>query len=74
MAGEEDPARWSAAIAQWLQTHAIGQPVRLADFYQELGMPFAEVWIGLFLGGFELEQRGQFYELSGIWVCSRRLV
>lgn len=70
LAGEEDPVKWSAAIAQWLHTHAVGQPVCLVDFYQELEMPLVEVWIGLLLGGFELEQRGGFYELPGIWIHS----
>lgn len=71
LAGEEDPTQWSAAIAQWLKTHAVQKTVRLVDFYQELGMPLVEVWIGLLLGGFELEQHAEFYELAGIWVCSR---
>lgn len=71
LAGEEDPTRWSAAIALWLRTHAIEKSVRLVDFYQELGLPLVEAWIGLLLGGFELEQHGEFYELSGIWVGSR---
>jgi len=71
LAGEEDPTRWSAAIAHWLKAHAAEKSVRLVDFYQELEIPLVEVWIGLLLGGFELEQQGQFYELSGIWVCSR---
>lgn len=74
LAGEEDPTRWSAAIEQWLQAHTDGQFVRLIDFYQELGMPLVEVWIGLLLGGFKLEQHGEFYQLSDIWVCSRCLV
>lgn len=70
LAGEENPTRWSAAITQWLHTHAVEQPVSLVDFYQELKMPLVEVWIGLLLGGFELEQRGGFYELPGIWIHS----
>ena len=70
LAGEEDPLKWSAAIAQWLCTHAVGQPICLVDFYQELEMPLVEVWVGLLLGEFELEQRGGFYELPGIWIHS----
>jgi hypothetical protein len=71
LAGEEEPAKWSAAIAEWIQTHTVEQPVRLIDFYLELEMPLIEIWIGLLLSGeLELEQRGQFYELSGIWVHS----
>lgn len=74
LAGEEDPAGWSAAIARWLQTHTVEQPVCLVDFYQELSMPLVEVWIGLLLGGFELEQHGQFYELSGIRISFNRIL
>lgn len=68
LAGEEDPTQWSAAIVQWFKAHAVQKSVRLVDFYQELGMPLVEVWIGLLLGGFELEQHGEFYEFSGIRV------
>jgi hypothetical protein len=72
LAGEEEPAKWSAAIASWIRTHSNGNPVRLMDLYLELGMPLVEIWIGLLLSGeLELEQRRQFYELSGIWVRSK---
>lgn len=71
LAGEEEPARWSAAIAQWLQSHTTDKSLRLVDFYRELEMPLVEIWLGLLLGSFELEQHGQFYDLNGIWVHSR---
>ena len=31
-------------------------------------MPMVEVWLGLLLAGFALEQRGEFYENNNIWV------
>lgn len=71
LAEEEDPIQWSAAIMQWLQTHDVKQSVCLVDLYQELKMPLVEVWIGLLLGGFELEQHGHFYDLPGVQVYFR---
>ncbi|MBD2519753.1 hypothetical protein H6G93_33325 [Nostoc sp. FACHB-973] len=35
-----------------------------------LQMPMVEVWLGLLLGGFTLEQRGNFYNSRNIWVKS----
>jgi len=33
-----------------------------------LGMPWVELWLGLLLGGFQVEQRGEFYQRETIWV------
>ncbi|WP_414517148.1 hypothetical protein [Nostoc sp. PCC 9305] len=33
-------------------------------------MPIVEVWLGLLLGGFILEQRGNFYHNQNVWVNS----
>ncbi|WP_414546423.1 hypothetical protein [Nostoc sp. CCY0012] len=33
-----------------------------------LKMPMVEVWLGLLLGGFQLEQRGEFYNSQDIWL------
>ncbi|WP_375490895.1 hypothetical protein [uncultured Nostoc sp.] len=33
-------------------------------------MPIVEVWLGLLLGGFTLEQRGNFYQNQNVWVKS----
>ncbi|MBC1300109.1 hypothetical protein GNF11_35560, partial [Nostoc sp. UCD122] len=35
-----------------------------------LEMPMVEVWLGLLLGGFTLEQRGDFYHNHNVWVKS----
>ncbi|MCC5633717.1 hypothetical protein LC613_40565 [Nostoc sphaeroides CHAB 2801] len=33
-------------------------------------MPMVEVWLGLLLGGFTLEQSGNFYHNQNVWVKS----
>jgi hypothetical protein len=60
LAGEEDPARWSAAIVQWMRTNP-SHSIQMTDLLRELGMPWVEIWLGLLLGEFELEPRGDFY-------------
>ena len=66
IAHSEDVAGWTAAISEWLQT-ALELPVSLAELSCGLEMPWIEVWLGVLFGGFQLEQRGEFYE-SPVWV------
>jgi hypothetical protein len=61
----EDVASWTAAILEWLQTTLLS--VSIAELSDSLEMPWIEVWLGVLFGGFQLEQRGEFYE-SPIWV------
>lgn len=66
LAGEEDIQTWQSAIANYLaQTD---QKIRLIDLQQALQMPLVEVWLGLLLGGYALEQRGDFYNTRQVWV------
>ena len=66
---EEDVSGWANAISWWMQT-APDCAVPLAELCRCLNMPWVEVWLGVLLGGFELEQRGEFYQ-NLIWVkCS----
>ncbi len=66
---DENVSDWVEAIAQRLQQ--VPDPkVSLLELCRCLGMSWVEVWLGVLLGGFELEQRGEFYE-APIWVkCS----
>jgi len=66
IAHDEDVSRWVAAIAQWLQD-APDPQVSFTELCRYLGMPLVKTWLGLLLGGFELEQQGEFYQ-STIWV------
>jgi hypothetical protein len=65
IAHSENVSEWIKAISQWLQTAL--PPVSIVELSCGLEMPWTEVWLGVLFGGFQLEQRGEFYE-SPIWV------
>jgi hypothetical protein len=70
LAHDEDVLIWAAAIAQWMQQHH--SSLSLAELIQSMQMPLLDVWLGVLLGNqFLLEQRGQFYDLSGVWISYR---
>ena len=67
VAHSEDVSGWTAVISQWLaQQSAAG--MSWSELEVGLGMPWVEIWLGLLLGGFVLEQRGEFYQRETIWV------
>ncbi|MBD2451160.1 hypothetical protein H6G76_29325 [Nostoc sp. FACHB-152] len=66
LAGDEDVDKWTRAIAQYLEQTK--SEITLTLLQQKLKMPMVEVWLGLLLGGFTLEQRGDFYENKNIWI------
>ena len=62
-------------ISDWvkaLSERQIESPQRLVDLQQQLRMPLIEVWIAALLGGYEIEQRGSFYQAQEVWVGGRR--
>lgn len=66
IAHDENVSAWIEAINGWLQTATTDQ-VQFNQLCQILKMPPIEVWMGVLLGGFELESQGEFY--SGLlWV------
>jgi hypothetical protein len=66
LAHGENVEEWSRAIAQQLQL--LGATIRLPDLQQALKMPLVELWLGLLLGGYTLEQQGEFYNSQTLWV------
>ncbi len=60
----EDVSSWVAAISAKRKS----VPQRLVELQRQLQMPLVEVWIAALLGGFQLEQRGDFYETEDIWL------
>ncbi len=68
LAGDEDVEKWQRAIAKYL-TQVKGE-ISLTQLQGGLKMPMVEVWLGLLLGGFTLEQRGDFYHNQNVWVKS----
>ncbi|MBD2124661.1 hypothetical protein [Trichocoleus sp. FACHB-262] len=63
---EESVSEWSQAISQWLQRQREPR-ISLQHLYQGLGMSWVDLWLGLLLGDFELEQPGEFYG-SDVWI------
>lgn len=68
LAGDENVEKWHSAIANFLIN--VKDEISLTKLQQGLKMPMVEVWLGLLLGGFTLEQRGDFYNSRNIWVKS----
>ena len=64
----ENVSDWVEQIKAWFEQQPYD--IRFMDLHQQLKMPFVELCLGLLLGGFALEQRGDFYELSSIWVSN----
>ncbi len=62
----ENVSAWIEAIAPCIANSS--SPMRLIDLQEALPLTIVEIWLGLLLGDFKLEQRGSFYELNEIWV------
>ncbi|PZU91113.1 MAG: hypothetical protein DCE90_19950 [Pseudanabaena sp.] len=62
----EDVSAWVEAISHCLENNF--SPMRLLDLESALPLPIVEIWLGLLLGDFKLEQRGSFYESHEIWI------
>jgi hypothetical protein len=67
VAHSEDVSGWAEAIKRWLAQRS--SEVSWSELEAGLGMPWVELWLGLLLGGFGLEQRGEFYQRETIWVA-----
>jgi hypothetical protein len=62
----EDVSAWIEAIAQCIANNS--PPICLLDLQATLPLAIVEIWLGLLLGDFKLEQRGSFYDSNKIWV------
>ncbi|HEY9628113.1 MAG TPA: hypothetical protein V6C84_12510 [Coleofasciculaceae cyanobacterium] len=63
IAHEEKVSYWTEAIEQRLQDTP-DERISFTELCCYLSLPWVEVWLGLLLGGFELEQRGEFYQAA----------
>ncbi|NEP19397.1 MAG: hypothetical protein F6J97_21310 [Leptolyngbya sp. SIO4C1] len=66
VAHDENASAWIALITDWLSTHP--HPLKLLDLQQQSQRPLIELWLGALLGGFVLEQKGEFYETQQVWI------
>ncbi|MEA5489610.1 MULTISPECIES: hypothetical protein [Pseudanabaena] len=62
----ENVSAWIEAIAHCIANNS--SPIRLLDLQSALKLPIVEIWLGLLLGDFKLEQRGGFYNSKEIWI------
>ncbi|MFN6538299.1 MAG: hypothetical protein RM021_018385 [Nostoc sp. EkiNYC01] len=68
LAGDEDVQEWQGAIAKYL-LH-VKDEISLNKLQSALKISIVEVWLGLLLGNFTLEQRGDFYNSQDIWIIT----
>jgi hypothetical protein len=62
----ENVSDWIEAIAHCITNNS--HPICLKDLQMTLKLPTVEIWLGLLLGDFKLEQRGNFYDSNEIWI------
>jgi hypothetical protein len=67
----EDVSAWVGAIAQVLQQEE-SREMSLMELQGRLELPLVTMWLGGLLGGYGLEQRGEFYQRETIWVMATR--
>lgn len=70
IAHDEDVSTWTGAVAQWMGEHQIAS-IPLIQLQQAIGMPLIQLWLALLLGGYAIEQRGDFYETGQVWVLGQ---
>lgn len=66
VAHDENVSGWVSAVAE--QMKYVDLPVPLLHLYQLLDLSLIQLWLALLLGDYCLEQRGEFYDLTNIWV------
>lgn len=69
IAHDEDVSAWVGAVAQWIGEQNISG-ISLLQLQQSVGMPLIQLWLALLLGGFTIEQRGDFYETDQVWIVA----
>lgn len=70
IAHEESVSEWVQLIYQWIKTKTLHSEISVVELVNGLQMPWSHLWLGLLLGNFELEQRGEFYS-DEIWIRCR---
>jgi hypothetical protein len=66
----EDVTSWVGAIDRALveQDGESNGEQTLFGLQEQLRMPWVEIWLAVLLGGYRVEQRGEFYQRETIWV------
>ena len=69
----EDVEAWARAIAAYFETTEKSS-ISLQTLGRSLDLPWIELWLGILLGGYPLERRGEDFYEGEIWVHQRDLV
>ena len=69
LAHGEDVEEWARAIDRFLKQ--CRENIRLLELQKGVGLSIVELWLGLLLGGFALEQQGEFYSSQDLWIIDR---
>lgn len=67
VAHKESVSEWTGTISAWLREQEREEGVSWTQLQQEVALSWSELWLGLLLGGFRVEQRGEFYS-QALWV------
>jgi hypothetical protein len=70
IAHDEDVSAWNETIFQWMSERHIST-ISLVQLQQSIEMPLIQLWLALLLGGYWIEQRGEFYDIHQIWILGR---
>ncbi|MEM9448290.1 MAG: hypothetical protein AAGA75_07125 [Cyanobacteria bacterium P01_E01_bin.6] len=71
IAHDENVSEWVRVIQKWMTKHRQGATLQeLVDALQKTDqkITLVKIWLGLLLGGYILEQRGEFYAIESIWI------
>ena len=66
VAHDENVSGWVSAVAE--QMIHLDLPIPLLHLHQLLDLSLIQLWLALLLGDYQLEQRGEFYDIRDIWV------
>lgn len=66
IAHDEDVSAWVGTISKWMVEQQAAM-IPLVQLQQAVGLPLIQLWLASLLGGFAIEQRGEFYETQPIW-------
>ena len=70
LAHKENVSEWGSIISDRLAE--CRESVSLLELQRSTELPLVEVWLGLLLNGFTIEQRGSFYDVEQVWVLFDR--
>ena len=65
----EDVQSWITAISKGLGDGETW--MSLVELQKVLGMSWGAIWLGLLLGGFQVDQQGEFYDRGGVLIQAK---